>query len=151
MLWMTPAFVHFLSIEENPSKIVRDFFAATLLMLGYKQSHVKVSNTFLLFVYSLYTCTVYEYNHVFVFTFQEWSEIKKFLVDDTTLKHRILVFNHNILTNKNPNDARTLIENISIEELYVACPGLATFYCWVKLNLLIHFQGFKIISVEMLL
>ena len=37
MLWMTPAFVHFLSIEENPSKNVRDTFTATLLMLGYKQ------------------------------------------------------------------------------------------------------------------
>ena len=80
--------------------------------------------------------------------FQEWSDIKKILVDNATLKHRILVFNHNILTNKNATGSRTLIENIEIKKLYAACPGLVTFYCWVKLNLQMHFQGFKIISLE---
>ena len=74
--------------------------------------------------------------------------MKAILVNNTALKNRLLVFNHKIIIHKTATDARTLIENIDIKELFAACPGAVTYFCWVKLNLLMYFQGYKIISVE---
>ena len=42
MLWMTPTFASILSLEQSPSKMVRDTFTATLLMLKYRQKEIQV-------------------------------------------------------------------------------------------------------------
>ena len=74
--------------------------------------------------------------------------MREILTDSATMKNRMLGFNHKKLSNKTATEARTLIEKIDIKKLFAACPGAVTFFCWVKLNLLVYFQGYRIVSVR---
>ena len=38
--------------------------------------------------------------------------------------------------------AQSLLEALNILDLNAVCPGVASFYCWTKINLQIFFEGF---------
>ena len=72
---------------------------------------------------------------------QNWSVIQRYCRPGA-LRDKIKRFEVSRINYSDAFYAQSLLETLTILDLNSVCPGVASFYCWTKLNLQIFFEGF---------